>query len=162
MEYMLRAKHGQIMKTTLNEDEQMIRSWQTAFSIFVQHKLLLGALTTVFLGMFGLQTVLHWLIAFPAATVFYVLVFDEHTTWRRLREYRWYLTTHRLIFENQNEPEENASVPLDSIRGIRLWFWWSLKVQMDNGQKIPIDFIRGPRSIRQCILSAKTGARGAA
>ena len=146
---------GACLATELNDGEQLIKSWQTDFPTFAQRSLLVGALTTVFFGMFGLQSILHWLIAFPAATAFYVIIFDDHVTWRRLRDYRWHLTTQRLIFENRKAPQDNASIPLTRIHRVRLWFWWSLKIQMTNRQHVAVDFVRGPRAVRQHILSAK-------
>lgn len=142
-------------QTPLITGETVLALWRPRFWIFAQRALLLGFVTALALSGFGILVWWQWLLALPILTVAYVLVFDDFSTWFRRRSDCWYLTNRRLIYENRENPEDQAAVPLSEIAWMRPWFWWSLRIGLTGGTATAMRFVPNPHDIRRCIQTAK-------
>ena len=148
------------LDTPLLPHETYLRSWQPSLAVFAQRALLLGFATALALGGIGIVSWTQWLISLPILTVLYVFIFDDYRNWIAHRDERWHLTSQRMIFENAQSPEENASIPLSAISRLRLWFWWTLRIGLENGTATSIRYIRNPAEARRRILQAQCAFYG--
>ncbi|WP_322866406.1 hypothetical protein U5922_009480 [Aquicoccus sp. G2-2] len=144
--------------TPLHSDEQLLGSWRPQFLLFMQRSLILSFITALALASLGYLTPIQWLIAVPVFTVGFLVIFDDFSTWFDTRRHHWYLTNHRLIFEVDDEPENNAALPLGDINWMRPWFWWGLRIGFSSGTAMDMRFIKRPRDLRARILAAQTNA----
>jgi hypothetical protein len=144
--------------TPLVSGEQLLGSWRPQFLLFMQRSLLLSFVTAIALASLGYLTLIQWLIAVPVFTVVFLVIFDDFSTWFDHRRHHWYLTSHRLIFEVDKAPEENAAVSISDITWLRPWFWWGLRIGFASGTSMDMRFIARPRDVRARILAAQSKA----
>lgn len=144
--------------TPLCEGETVCTVWRPRISLFLQRSVLLSFATALALASLGYLSLVQWLVAVPAFTLIFMLIFDDFAIWARHRGDAWFLTDQRLIFERAGEPEENAAVPLSGIEWARPWFWWALRLGFESGTSTVMRFVPRPREIRARILAAQAAA----
>ena len=160
MKYRKTPKAPARPQTELLKGETLLAAWRPQWPLFLQRALLLSFATAIVLASLGYLTLLQWLVAVPVFTVLFILVFDDYTTWFSHRNERWFLTTHRLIYEEKGAPEEAAALPLAAIEWMKPWFWWSLRLGFEGGTSNAMMFVTRPRDIRQKILAAQEALKG--
>ncbi|APX12304.1 hypothetical protein [Tateyamaria omphalii] len=112
----------------------------------------------VFIGLLGDFGKALWLILLgvPASAVivlFNMWVFGELDVWRRHRNTQWYLTNEAIhISANEDFAPE---IPLDEIKRINRWPFWSLVVRFENGTAMTLPIPQSPRDLRRRILHAR-------
>ncbi len=161
--------------TTLLDDEAFLETWQPDFWTFLKRAILLGILSSTIFAPFsilhlpslfaleGLNIFLAMLIFVALGLIFALIalfIFDDHTNWLRHRSDIWHLTSFRLIYENEDQPEQNATINLHDIDAVKRQPWRSLRVRLFNGQNVMMKYFASPKAVQKSILDAKAAIDG--
>jgi len=79
-------------------------------------------------------------------------LFDEPFYWFKALRRRWYLTPFRIHF---GSPEIDTVVDLYDVGSIKIWMAWGLRMYCKDGSRHKIDYVWGPRKLRDQILDAR-------
>lgn len=148
------------LATTLLDDEAFLGTYQPSLSSFVQRSLIVGLITAVFFGpVIGIPPV-YWLPLMAFTTLFSAFIFDDYTSWLRHRGDLWHLTSLRLIYENELEPEQNAAVNLADIHATHRKLWKNLRIDLETGQSVMMKYLDNPKATELDIDRARTALMG--
>ncbi len=146
--------------TTLLDDEAFLGTYQPDFWSFVQRSLLIGFITSIVLGgILGAPLVL-WPVIIVSMTVFSAFAFDDYASWMRHRADVWHLTSLRLIYENEDAPEQNAHVNLADIRASKRTLWKNLRIDLETGQSVVMKYLARPKAVERDIDTARLALMG--
>lgn len=161
--------------TTLLDDEAFLGTYQPDFWTFLKRAVLLGLISSMVLSPLsitnaalvfhvdGLTMVSAMGLFLALAAIFTLLafvVFDDHTNWLRHRGDIWHLTSLRLIYENAEQPELNASVNLADIHATHRVLWRSLRIDLETRQAFVMKYLSQPRAVEERIDTARTALMG--
>jgi len=146
----------EIVRAALVDREKIVAVWRPSFWRFAQQFVLVGAVTSLFLGFTGLAlTPLQWVGVLVGSIFFWGFVFDDWKTWLARRGDLWVLSELRLIYFNPDESATPASLRLDQISGLSRWPFLTLRVKMTNGEKVLMRFLAKPTEVRGRILAER-------
>lgn len=161
--------------TPLLDDEAFLGTYQPDLWTFIKRAVLLGILSSLVLSPLSVTNaalifqndsiaVLGAMGLFLALAAIFALlafiVFDDHTNWLRHRGDAWHLTSLRLIYENNERAELNASVNLSDIRATHRVLWRSIRVDLETRQAFVMKYLAHPRSVEREIDTARTNLMG--
>lgn len=142
---------------TLLLGETLLHSWTISRRSYVVRVCVIAGIW-VLVGLFGDFGKALWLIllSIPVSALivlFNMWVFGELDLWWRHRDTQWHLTNEAIhISPNEDFPSE---VPLDEIKKINRWPFWSLVVRFENGTAMTLPIPQAPRALRRRILDAR-------
>lgn len=147
--------------------ETVLIKWRVSLRSYVIRTLVIAFLTTgIFVSPpfvsppFGVSFI-GWLILLPMAllsALFPMWVFGELDVWMQNRKTDWYLTNRAIhIVPLMDMP---ARLPLNYIRKINRWPFWSLVIRLTDGTAITVPIPPKPQALRKRILSARVAATG--
>ena len=136
----------------------VIAEWQSALPVFLRRCLVVGGLTVLAFGGFGIVSG-FWqiMLAMPVLIVAYVFLFDDHLRWFSIRHDRWQLTPTHLVHLGQ---DGESRVPLDQIDETATRFGWTVIVTLGSGLTLEMPYMRDPGKIAAQILAARDGMAG--
>ncbi len=146
--------------TRLLDDEAFLDTYQPDFRTFIQRSLIVGFITAIFFGPVIGVPVEYWLPIMGFTTLFSAFIFDDYQSWLRHRGDLWHLTSLRLIYENERQPELNASVNLADIHATRRTLWKNLRIDLESGQSVMMKYLGKPRAVERAIDTARTDLMG--
>ena len=161
--------------TTLLDDEAFLGTYQPDLWTFIKRAVLLGLLSSLVLSPLSVTnaalvfqseslTMLSAMGLFLGLAAIFTLlafvVFDDHTNWLRHRGDVWHLTSLRLIYENSERAELNASVNLSDIHATHRVLWRSLRIDLETRQAFVMKYLAQPRSVEHEIDTARTKLMG--
>ena len=146
--------------TTLLDDEAFLGTFVPDIWVFVQRSLIIGLITAVFFGPVIGVPAQYWLPIMAFTTVISAFIFDDYTSWLRHRYDQWHLTSLRLIYENTNAPEQNATVNLADIHATKRTLWKNLRLDFETGQAVMMKYLAKPRAVEREIDLARLALMG--
>lgn len=135
--------------------EKTLQIRQPVLLMFGHRAVFLAAFTTAVCFPVLKLDPLYAVFMFPILTVLCIFVFDDHLVWLKCRHDRWHLTNLNLRYANTDLPVKNRVIGLSKIESISLWFWWSLRLRLTDGEVLFIEYVRKPDSFGHAIRDAR-------
>lgn len=146
--------------TTLLDDEAFLGTFRPSFASFIQRTVIISLITAVIFGpLLGVEPK-FWLPIMLLTFVFSAFIFNDFETWQDNRNTQWHLTSLRLIYENDSNPEHNTAVNLADIHATHRALWKNLRLDLESGQSAMMLFLANPRAVELEIDKARQALMG--
>lgn len=141
----------------LKAHEIELRRWKISFRGFMLRTFVLFLTTLICLSpLIVFTSPLGFLLGCIVLTLTYMWVCDDFRIWRDNRTTLWMLSSQALHIYGPDAPDPvELRLPLQDIRHINRWPFWSLVVTINKGTALTLPLTPFPRMVRTEILAAR-------